>query len=163
MPAQAVVFPAIEQLRAGALPEALGSETEASCFFHPNSRAATPCDECGRFLCSLCDLEIDGRHLCSACLMPGPGGRRVALLEPRRTMYDTVVLLVSTLPILFWPFLALSAPTTLYLVFRYWRTPGSLVPRTKVRFILAALFALAEIAGVGWLIWIFVVGLRGRL
>ena len=40
-----------------------------------------------------------------------------------------------------------------FFVIRYWRAPSSLVPRTRVRYYLAALFALAELAGVGLLIW----------
>ena len=31
---------------------------EASCYFHAHKRAAVPCDGCGRFLCSLCDLNF---------------------------------------------------------------------------------------------------------
>src|SRR5258706_3513950 len=95
-PVQVAVFPAVERTGAGTLPEKLGAESEASCFYHPFSRAVVPCDQCGRFLCSLCDLDIDGRHLCPACLLPGPGAQRTALIDPRRTMYDTVVLLVAT-------------------------------------------------------------------
>src|SRR5271166_5060845 len=64
---QVVVFPATKRTQAGALPETLGGEAEASCFYHPESRAAVPCDECGRFLCRLCDLEVEGRHLCPSC------------------------------------------------------------------------------------------------
>jgi hypothetical protein len=150
----------VERTSAGALPEKLGAETEASCFYHPQSRAAVPCDQCGRFLCSLCDLEIDGRHLCPACLVPAPGAQRTVLLDPRRTMYDTVVLLVAIAPILFWPFLIFSAPATLYLVFRYWKAPRSLVPRTRVRFVIAALFALAELVGLYWLIRLLILAAR---
>ena len=36
-------------------------------------------------------------------------------------------------------------PWALFLVFRRWSAPSSIVPRTKIRFILAALFALAEL------------------
>jgi hypothetical protein len=141
---QATVYPAVELVRTGVKPEALLSETEASCFFHPQSRALAPCDQCGRFLCGLCDLEIDGRHMCPACLVPAPGQLSPALLEPRRTMFDTVVLLVAILPILLWPFLFISAPTTLFLVVRYWRKQSSLVKRTKIRFVIAAVIAVAE-------------------
>src|ERR1043166_9643521 len=86
---EAMVFPAVEHVRTGMLPDALLLDTEASCFFHPQSRAIAPCDQCGRFLCGLCDLDVDGRHWCPVCLLPPPGQKRTALLEPRRTMYDT--------------------------------------------------------------------------
>jgi hypothetical protein len=68
-------------------------------------------------------------------------------------MYDSIALALATLPaLLFWP-VVFTAPAALYVVVRRWREPGSLVPRTKVRFVLAALFALAEIAGVGFALW----------
>jgi DNA-directed RNA polymerase subunit RPC12/RpoP len=147
------VFPAIERTRTGASPEAIAAETEASCFYHPHSRAAVPCDACGRFLCHLCDLEVEGRHLCPACFNTGLAANRLENVETRRTMYDTLALALSTLPaLLFWPVI-LTAPASLYVIIRRWRAPGSIVPRTRVRFYLAALFALAEIAAVGFVLW----------
>ena len=74
-------------------------------------------------------------------------------METRRTLYDTIALIISTLPVLlFWPAL-IGAPTALYYVIRRWRTPLSILPRTRIRFVLAALFALAEIAGIVFVIW----------
>src|SRR5258706_14076605 len=151
-----LAFPAMAQMRTGALPEALSAETEASCFYHPESRAAIPCDECGRFLCRLCELEIDGRHLCPSCFQTGVETRKLENVETRRTMYDTMALALSTFPLLlFWPALV-TAPAALFVVFRRWRAPGSLVPRTRIRFYLAAFFALAEIVGIGVIVWAIV-------
>ncbi len=151
-----IAFPAIARAQAGALPEALGGDSEASCFYHPQSRAAAPCEECGRFLCSLCDLEVEGRHLCPACFQARGRSGKLQNLDTRRTMYDTLALTLATLPaLLIWPAF-LTAPASLFLVFRWWRAPGSIVPRTRVRFYLAALFALAEITGAGSLIWLIV-------
>lgn len=150
---QVAVFPAVERTRAGALPEAVIMDTEASCFYHPESRAAVPCDECGRFLCHLCDIEIDARHLCPVCFQAGVASNRLEIAETRRTMYDTVALVLATFPaLLFWPAI-FGAPAALFVIFRRWASPGSIVPRTRFRFYLAALFALAEIAGIGFLIW----------
>ena len=151
---QVLVFPAMEHMRAGAAPEALAADTEASCFFHPESRAAVPCAECGRFVCNLCDIELDGRHLCPACFQSGVSSNKLETLETRRTMYDTMALAVATLPaLLFWPAL-IGAPSALYLVIRRWRAPLSILPRTRIRFLLATLFALAEIAGIVFVIWV---------
>ena len=150
------VFPAIDVVVTGAHPELLQGETEASCFYHPQSRAAVPCESCGRFLCRLCDLEVDGRHLCPVCFQSG-----VPILQAevtRRTMYDTIALALATLPsLLIWPAIV-TAPASLFLVFRWWRAPGSIVPRTKIRFFLAGLFALAEVSGAAIVIWLIVRG-----
>jgi len=152
---QALVFPAIRRTRAGDLPQPLGADEEASCFYHPPSRAAVPCDECGRFLCQLCDLDVDGRHICPVCFEAGLTTKKLATVETRRTMYDTVALALATLPaLLFWPVI-ITAPWALSMVIRRWNAPGSLVPRTRIRFYLAGLFAFAEIAGIGFVIWLF--------
>jgi hypothetical protein len=157
------VFPAIELTRAGAAPEALRVETEASCFYHPQSRAAIVCQECGRFLCSLCDLEVEERHICPRCFESGLHAHKIESAEPRRVMYDSVALALSTLPaLLFWPPL-FTAPWALFMVFRRWNAPRSVVPRTRVRFILAAVFALAEIGLIVFVIYMLIqVGLKAR-
>jgi len=153
---EAAVFPAIEQVRAGAQPEALAEDREASCFFHPESRAVTPCQECGRFLCSLCDLEIDQKHFCPQCFQAGLAGQRLENVETRRTLYDSIALALATLPAaLIWPAI-FCAPAALFIVIRRWNAPLSILPRTRIRFYLAAGFALAELAGFGALIWAIV-------
>ncbi|HLH37509.1 MAG TPA: hypothetical protein VKX39_00040 [Bryobacteraceae bacterium] len=152
-PLEIAVFPAIERTRGGALPQPAQGEGEASCFFHLESRAVTPCDECGRFLCSLCDIEIDGRHFCPTCFKSGMAANRLENVETRRTMYDTIALVLATLPLmLFWPAI-IGAPAALFTVVRRWRAPLSILPRTRIRFYLAALFASAEIAGIVALVW----------
>jgi hypothetical protein len=146
------VFPAIEQRRVGALPESLGAETEASCFYHPQSRAAVPCEECGRFLCQLCDLETEGRHLCPVCFQTGLSTRKLETMESRRVLYDTLALALATFPaLLFWPAFV-CAPMALFIVVRRWRSPGSILPRTRIRYYLAVLLALAEIAAIVFVI-----------
>lgn len=156
---QTVVFPAIERTRTGALPEPIEIETEASCFYHPSSRAAIPCDECGRFLCRLCEIEIDGRHLCPTCFETGASANKLNI-EPSRIMYDSVALALATLPaLLIWPVLV-GAPAALYVVIRRWRAPGSIVPRTRARFYVAAVLALSELVGIGAIIYGLTVALN---
>jgi len=158
------VFPALEKARVGASPEAVEIETEASCFYHPASRAAVPCDECGRFLCRLCDLEIGGRHLCPQCFQSGAASEKIQNVVTSRTMYDSIAIALVTWPIVFWPVMLVSAPAALFVIFRRWRAPGSIVPRTRARFYIAGLLALAEIAGVLFLIGtiFFAVFFQGR-
>jgi hypothetical protein len=139
---EVAVFPAVESTRVGSLPESIEGETEASCFYHPTSRAAVHCDECGRFLCHLCEIQIDGRHICPRCFETG--------------VSYSIALSLATIPaLLIWPVLV-GAPAAFYVVIRRWRAPGSIVPRTRVRFILAALFALAELAGIALIIYAIV-------
>jgi hypothetical protein len=159
---EVVAFPAIERTRTGPLPEALAADTEASCFYHPESRARVPCDQCGRFLCGLCELEIDGRHLCPVCFQTGVASNQLEVAETSRTMWDSIALATATFPVLlFWPAF-IGAPAALFLVIRRWNAPSSILPRTRIRFYLAALFALAEISGIVFLIWA-ILRLPGRI
>ena len=57
-----------------------------------------------------------------------------------------------------WPFTLITAPAAIYVALRYWNAPMSLVPRTKIRFILAILFAGAELAG--WSFGVYAVFFR---
>ena len=154
---EGLVFPAIRGTRTGELPEAVGAENEASCYFHPASRAAVPCDACGRFLCHLCDLEIHGRHLCPACFEKGVAARKLEVVENRRTMYDSLALAYATVPLLafFWP-AVIGAPVALFTVMQRWNAPSSVVPRTRIRFYIAAVLALAEIGLFGFMIWLLI-------
>jgi hypothetical protein len=160
---QVAVFPAIESARSGALPEAVEIESEASCFFHPSSRAAIPCDECGRFLCRLCEIEVDGRHLCPTCFESGISTSKLQSLETSRTMYDSMALAFATLPsLLFWPAIV-GAPAALFIVIRRWRAPGSIVPRTRIRYYLAILFSLSDLVFIGLIIYAMVSGYRAAV
>ena len=144
----AAVFPAINANTRGATASAIEGEGQASCFFHANSLAVVSCDECGRFLCGLCDLEIAGRHVCPTCLRQGIAQQKVTTFETGRTLYDGIVLALAIGPIIMWPFTFITAPLSVVLSFWFWRRPGSLLPRTKIRFILAILIGLAQC--VGW-------------
>jgi hypothetical protein len=153
-------FPSIDRIETGVSPELLQAETEASCYYHPQSRAARVCESCGRFLCALCDLEVEGRHICPRCFETGVSEQKIETAVQRRTLYDNIALALATLPLLlFWPAF-IAAPWALFLVFRHWNDPSSVVPRTKIRFTLAALFAIAEIGFLVFLVYMMVLGFR---
>jgi hypothetical protein len=65
-----------------------------------------------------------------------------------RPLYDSMALSLSVLPMLIFPFTIITAPIAIYIAIRYWKRPGSILPRTRFRFVLAILIALAQI--VGW-------------
>ena len=129
------------------------TEGEAGCFYHPNKKAVLPCETCGRFLCALCDVELNGQHLCPACLASGRKKGTLADLDNRRVLYDSLALTLALLPILIWPFTLITAPAALFIAIRYWKAPGSVVHRTRVRLILAMVLALAQMAGWGIGAW----------
>jgi hypothetical protein len=149
---RADVFPAVYRpLPRGHSGETLQISNVAGCFYHPGKKAVTPCSACGRFVCALCDVAIDGRHLCPACFEKGKSRRKIKSLEHHRTCYDTIALMVATVPILFYFITPFTAPLAIYLTVRHWNTPSGIIPRTKIRFIFAFILAGLQIAG--WILF----------
>ena len=148
VPLQVQVFPAMfRKIAAGQNAEAVMVEGESSCFYHPQKKAVLPCDGCGRFLCALCDCLLDTRHFCPACLESGRTKGRIQGLDNQRRCYDSIALSLAIYPMLVWFITILTAPATLYVAIRYWNAPRSLVRRSRIRFIVAILIALLQIAG----------------
>src|SRR5258705_2393641 len=93
VPLQVEVFPALFQgIQTGKTGETIVVEGEASCFYHPQKRASIPCSSCGRFLCALCDVELNGQHICPVCLDVGQKKGKLTELENKRTLYDSAAL-----------------------------------------------------------------------
>jgi len=146
------VFPAINRsLPVGRTGAALEVDKEAGCFYHPRKKATVPCAACGRFLCALCDVSLNGQHMCPACFEKGKTHHKIKNLENHRTCYDSVALMVTTVSILIYWFTIFTAPIVIYLTVRHWNTPSSIIPRTKIRFIIAFVIAGAQITG--WILF----------
>ena len=67
-PLNVQVFPALLRGGAGTLPELAVEGSEATCFYHARKKAVVPCDQCGRYLCSLCQVELSGQNWCPSCI-----------------------------------------------------------------------------------------------
>lgn len=150
---QLSVFPAIHRRQAaGSSGERIMVDGESSCFYHPLKKAVLPCDGCGRFLCALCDCQLNGQHFCPACLETGKTRGRIKSLDNQRTLYDSIALSLAVYPLLIFYFTVITAPMALFVAIRYWKSPPSLVHRGKIRFVVAVILALLQIAGWGILI-----------
>jgi hypothetical protein len=142
------IFPALFRERATIDAGTLAlAEGEACCYEHAAKRAVSLCNQCGRFLCALCEVDVGGAIWCPSCLQldkPAPG---LNALETRRTLYDSISLALATWPafLFFYPSI-FTAPVVVYLAIRYWKAPSSLIPRNKWRFIVALLIAFLQLA-----------------
>jgi hypothetical protein len=149
---QVEVFPAcFRPLEPGSAGERIVMEGQSGCFYHPQKRAAVPCEACGRFLCDLCDVQMHGHHLCPRCLETGAKKGMMKDLQNHRVLYDSAALSLALLPLLFWPLTLLASPVAVFMGFRYWKAPSSILPRTKIRLVLAIIIGLTEFA-----LWVFV-------
>lgn len=149
---RADVYPALyRKIPTGHSGESLQIDKEAGCFYHPRKKAVVPCSVCGRFVCALCDVAINDQHLCPTCFEKGKSKRKIKNLENRRTCYDSIALAVATLSMLIYWFTIFTAPLVMYLTIRHWNSPSSIIPRTKIRFVMAFIIAGLQIAG-----WLFI-------
>ncbi len=121
---------------------------ESSCFYHTEKKAVLSCSTCGRFLCTLCDLGIDGKHICPDCLSSGKRKKTINILENRFTRYDSLMLALVFFPILMWPFLFFTAPSAIFFSIWSWQKPVSVFPKKKTKTLLAIVFASIEIVGI---------------
>lgn len=147
-PLRAQVFPAFfREIQRGSAGELAIQEGQATCFYHPQKTAHVPCDACGRFICALCDVELHGEHLCPSCVEAGRRKGKIVTLENKRTLHDSVALSLALLPWIVWPVTIITAPAAIVYSIVMWKKPGSLAPRTKIRFVLAIVFAVLTLAG----------------
>lgn len=128
------------------------TEGEASCFYHPEKKAAIVCDGCGRFLCALCDLDLDGQHLCPTCLQTGQQKGKIAKLQNSRTRHDKIALTVALLPIIFFYVTLITAPIALFYAIKNWNSPTTITPNwRRTNMIISVCLAGLQIAG--WVVF----------
>lgn len=145
---EAEVFPAFFRTVApGSMGEALVVDSHASCFYHPQKQAAVVCVTCGRFICSLCDVELEGQHLCPPCLETAHKTGKIRSLESRRTLYDVMAFNIALLSLLVWFVSFITAPFALYLAIKHRKDPGSLLRARRVRLWIAIVLSCLIILG----------------
>jgi len=158
------LFPAFGRPAAtGATAQRVVIDGEATCFYHPQKRAHIPCDNCGRFLCAMCDLDVYDAHLCAQCLQAGAEKGRVKSLERGRMRYDQIASSLLILPlVLCWFLLPVTSLVVLGLIGWKWKAPGSLVDNTRLRFVIYGVVAILELIG-SLVMWWFTVSPKSRL
>ncbi len=147
---RADVFPALLRDPGPARPgETLVVDGDASCFLHPRKKAEGICDQCGRFVCALCEMEIAGQRLCPACVERGEGRGKLEVLSNYRVLHDNIALALAIYPLVIFFVTCITAPAAIYVAVRHWNSASSVIPRTKVRHVLAIAIAALQIAGWG--------------
>ena len=141
----AYVFPNFHKKPASRPLIHLAEDNQAVCYFHSRYRAMHPCDYCGRFLCEICVISVGSRLLCAECLSQLRKQRDETGLVQFAALYDNVALFLVIVPVLtlfFWFLTIFSAPVSLFLSFYYWSRQWNLLPRSRIRFVIAILVSL---------------------
>lgn len=155
-----IAFPAlIRESAPGRTGEALVVDEESSCFYHLTKKAEVACEACGRFMCSLCDIDFEGQHICPTCFEKGAQKGNLVRLEKGRTRYDDLALLLAILPVIFFCATILTAPAALFISIRYWNAPLSVVRKSRWRFVAAIIIAALQL-----LLWgFYAIGIFGAM
>jgi hypothetical protein len=121
---------------------------ESTCFNHAAKRAVAVCEDCGRFVCNLCDVPAPGaaKHQCVACFEQSLKREAGSGLSAGRTRMDDVALTAAVLGTLVFCAAPVTIPVVWYLILRYWREPQSVPPRSRWRFVVAGLLTLLSLA-----------------
>ncbi len=155
LPAEILLFSAFyrEDENRHAVLQALTGD--ATCFNHPERQALSVCDNCGRLLCGVCSIAFNERTLCAACLHreQAQAERDGKGFNARRSRFDQMALTAIVVSVFVWPLSFVTASYALYLSVRHWRTPLSLLPYSRWRFVVASLMAIGILAG--WAVAIF--------
>lgn len=121
---------------------------DAACFYHEGKKAEQLCDDCGRFLCSLCTLPVGNDTLCASCLeirRTKPSDAHT--FTSRVVRYDKLAIGLALLPLLYFPFTFVTAPATVFVAIRYWKKNVGIASGIRSRMVLALIIGLLEIAG----------------
>ena len=131
--------------------ESIPASDHAECFYHAGKKAHVACDACGRLLCALCRVELNGRNLCMRCLQAGRDKQKIDTLRQQQVLNDSIAFHLA-----FWPMLMIfptliAAPAAVFFSLRHWRTPAAGLPRRLAKSILAFLLATGQI--IGWIVF----------
>ncbi len=140
------LFPALWRPMAVERGDRRQSEAESSCFFHESKRAATPCDRCGRYLCTLCAITSGSDTVCAECLAEVLADENIPAPTREYFRYDQLAVGIAVLSSLFWLIAPLTVWVVLYLVIRHWNTRMSALPINRWRFVVAGLLAVLQLS-----------------
>lgn len=159
---QAFVFPAwFKIFTAAPTAQQILTTSESSCFYHKSKQAIVPCDACGRFLCALCDCDVQGQHYCPACVSVAKTKGRMVQFERSRTNHDSVALTIALISTFIGPLALAAGPAAILWALWFWKRPGSLLPRTRARSVMAVVIGLASTCG--WGFWTYKLFFDGGL
>lgn len=145
------VFPALYRGKApGEEAQKTLVEGESACYHHAAKKAVNICDACGRFMCALCDIDLDSRHVCPVCFeaeldASGKPGTEVAVSE-ERILYDNILLVLAVAPMLVCtPVALVTGPLVIVLGIYWWKRSASPV-RGRWRIVLAMAVATLHVS-----------------
>jgi len=87
---------------------------------------------------------------CPSCVSTRAGRAQAANLETSRMLYDSIALTLPLASLIMWPFTIIAAPASLVIGIAKWKSPRSLVRRTRWRLVAAMVISSIEIVAWVW-------------
>lgn len=149
------IFPSLFQpIKKGQSAEKVVEELESSCFNHVEKKAVSICDDCGIYICALCEIDRGEKKICSACFNQSLVGEKADELTRDYRQYSKIG------AYLLWGMLftyGITAPISLfYSIKNYGKTEGFFRGRknlkASINIIIASLFSLGGLIGILYLI-----------
>lgn len=150
---EVLMFAAAARPHVDDAPEPVVTAEEASCYYHAGSRAAVPCDACGRFLCGLCDIPFEAGHYCPQCFEQGKDEALERATISERVNFDSIGLALVTLPMLLCWLPLITTPVALFFAIRSWNQPSLVIERSRWRQWLTLGIAAVQLIAVAGLIF----------
>ena len=120
----------------------------------------TVCSQCGVFISEMYRVRKGDQDFCTHCFAKAAKNPKTAdnANTSKAILHDVRAEYWTFLPFLFaWPLTVITGWVGLFIVIRYWKNPGGLLPRrSHLRMFITALFAVLEIIGAS-AFWLFVV------
>ena len=140
-----------------------GPEAAGACANHPRNAAVTTCDHCGIFICSLCEMSVDGGRYCPTCFERLAGEGTLQSARTRFRAYGSLAGLTALGGLLLSSFflgLPLGILSLYYVVkgFRARRESGATIPGL----ILAASLAILDLVIAGILFFAIVMAFKAK-
>ncbi len=133
---------------------------ESSCFYHADRKAVAICEVSGRFLCSLCDIEISGKHYSPEVVSREIKEGELKHLKKGARLDDGIALGLALVPLtmvglyFFW----ITAPVSIFFGVRAIRKQESLLPRSTWRAWVAIVLSVFQLLGLLFFIFALVAG-----
>jgi ribosomal protein L37AE/L43A len=130
-----------------------GPDGASSCANHARNAAVGNCERCGLFICSLCEIKVEGGTFCPACFDRMTKDGRLGAASTKIRAYGSLALAAGVGSLMIFPLtgIPLGLLTIYYVVkgFRQ-RTEATF---SAVSLIVALLFGLGGlVAGIGFLV-----------
>lgn len=92
---------------------------DSSCFAHSDKKAKTICDECGSYICDLCEMPKEDKSICVKCFNKEVKVEEKSPFDRVYRRYSSIASQLLIFSVLIWFVSILAAPIALFISLRF--------------------------------------------